>query len=396
MINSIPYGRQSITQEDINEVVDTLKSDFLTQGPKINEFENAFAQYVGSKYAVAVCNGTAALHLSVLALNLEPNNKVITTPITFAASANCIRYCGGEVVFSDIDPSTYLLDISKLKELLQKSARGSFSGILAVDFAGHAIDLEELRYVADEHGLWIVEDACHSPGGYFVDSNEINQYCGNGNFADLSVFSFHPVKHIAAGEGGMITTNDEGLYKKLVTLRTHGITREHSNYINSAEFATGVPSAKSYPGWYMEMHELGYNYRITDFQAALGLSQLRRADAGILSRRRKASKYYEAFQNVPKILGQSGVVPGHAYHLYVIEIEERLGLYEFLRKHGIFTQVHYIPCHLMPYYRVFGWKEGDLECAESYYNHCLSLPMFPTLSSADQDFVIDKVLEFLS
>lgn len=391
MENIIPYGKQNITDADIQAVVETLKSDFLTQGPKIKEFEEAFASYVGSKYAVAVANGTAALHLNCLALNVQQGDKVITTPITFAASANCIRYCGGEVVFADIDPETYLLDINKVRELLKASPHGTFKGIIPVDFAGRAVDLEAFRKLADEFGLWIIEDSCHSPGGYFIDSKGEKQTCGNGNYADLAIFSFHPVKHIAAGEGGMITTNDEKLYKKLLMLRTHGITKDESLYENSIEFAGGE---SSYPAWYMEMQELGYNYRLTDFQAALGLSQLQRADDGLERRKDIAKTYANAFEGKSFIKGQSGVVDGHAYHLYVIEVEDRLGLYNHLRENKIFAQIHYIPTHLMPYYKSFGWKEGEMPKAESYYKNCISLPMFPTLTDDDQNRVINSIKEY--
>lgn len=394
---AIPYGRQNITQEDINVVIAALQSDYLTQGPKIIEFEKAFAEYVGSTYAVAVSNGTAALHLCVLALDVSEGDKVITTPITFAASANCVRYCGGEVVFSDIDPETYLLDIEKVKALLEASPKGTYKGIIPVDFAGRAVDLEAFRKLADQNGLWIIEDACHAPGGYFTDSNKENQNCGNSNFADLAIFSFHPVKHIACGEGGMITTNDLVLYEKLLALRTHGITKNEAGYTNSVTFANGNDAqSTSYPGWYMEMQTLGFNYRLTDFQAALGISQLQRAEQGIVKRREIASVYNEAFKNTSFVKGQSGVVPGHAYHLYVIEVEDRLGLYNYLRENKIFTQIHYIPCHLMPYYRQFGWKEGDMTNAESYYKNCISLPIYPTLTEEEQKFVIDKVLDFLN
>lgn len=387
----IPYGRQNIQQQDIDAVVETLKSDFLTQGPKIAEFEEAFASYVGSKYAVSVSNGTAALHLCALALDVKEGDKVITTPITFAASANCVRYCGGEVVFADIDPATYLLDIESVRTLLKDSPKGTYKGIIPVDFAGRAVDLEAFRKLADEYGLWIIEDACHAPGGYFKDSQVTEQYCGNGQYADLAIFSFHPVKHIAAGEGGMITTNDEALYRNLQTLRTHGIVKADDQYTNSIEFAGGDDT---YPGWYMEMQTLGYNYRLTDFQAALGLSQLGRAEEGLVRRREIAKQYHEAFQNKSYVNGQSGVVDGHAYHLYVLEVADRLGLYKHLRAHGIFAQIHYIPCHLMPYYRALGWKEGDMPHAENYYKSCISLPMYPTLSAADQQFVIDKIDEY--
>lgn len=387
----IPYGRQNITQEDIDIVVEALKSDYLTQGPKILEFENAFAKYVGSKYAVAVANGTAALHLCTLALDVKKGQKVITTPITFAASANCVRYCDGEVVFADIDPETYLLDFDSVKSILEASPMGTYQGIIPVDFAGRAVDLEKFRKLADEYNLWIIEDSCHAPGGCFIDEKGNEQNCGNGNFADLAIFSFHPVKHIASGEGGMITTNNEELYQKLLMLRTHGIIKSNELYTNSIEFAGGKDT---YPLWYMEMQELGFNYRLTDFQAALGLSQLKRADEGLQRRREIAKTYYEAFKNKSFIKGQSGVVEGHAYHLYIIEVENRLGLYNFLRTQNIFAQIHYIPCHLMPYYREFGWKEGDMPKAEKYYKHCISLPMYPTLMDEEQAYVIDMINNF--
>jgi dTDP-4-amino-4,6-dideoxygalactose transaminase len=358
--SSIPYGKQNITKEDIEVVIAALQSDYLTQGPRIKEFEDHFANYVGSKYAVAVSNGTAALHLCTLALGVQEGDKVITTPITFAASANCVRYCGGEVVFSDINPDTYLLDIEKVKVLLEASPKGTYKGIIPVDFAGRAVDLEAFRKLADKYNLWIIEDACHAPGGYFTDTNNKTQNCGNSNFADLAIFSFHPVKHIACGEGGMVTTNDESLYKKLLSLRTHGITKNELEYCNSVEFACGQESEnEQYPGWYMEMQTLGFNYRITDFQAALGTSQLQRAEKGLVKRRSIASIYNEAFDGQSFIKSQSGVIEGHAYHLYIIEVENRLELYNFLRKNKIFAQIHYIPCHLMPYYRELGWKEGD-------------------------------------
>ncbi|MFC4478258.1 UDP-4-amino-4,6-dideoxy-N-acetyl-beta-L-altrosamine transaminase [Flavobacterium chungangensis] len=390
----IPYGRQNITQEDIDAVICALQSDYLTQGPKIVEFENAFSDYIGVKYSVAVSNGTAALHLCALALGIQEGDKVITSPITFAASANCVKYCGGDVVFADIDPTTYLLDINNVRSLLEKSPKGTYKGIIPVDFAGRSVDLEAFRELANEYGLWIIEDACHAPGGYFLDTNKKGQNCGNGNFADLSIFSFHPVKHIACGEGGMITTNDEALYNKLLMLRTHGITKNDSLYHNSTDFANGTLGSEKYPNWYMEMQTLGYNYRITDFQAALGTSQLKRADEGIVKRREIAKTYDNAFKGKGYIKGQSGVVEGHAYHLYVIEVENRLGLYNYLKENNIFAQIHYIPCHLMPYYKQFGWKEGDMPNAEEYYKNCLSLPMFPTLRSEEQNFVIEKVNDF--
>ncbi|MBC5992145.1 UDP-4-amino-4,6-dideoxy-N-acetyl-beta-L-altrosamine transaminase [Pontibacter cellulosilyticus] len=387
----IPYGRQHITDDDIAAVVETLQSDFLTQGPKVAEFEQAFAEYVGAKYAVACSNGTAALHLCTMALGVNKESRVITTPITFVASANCVRYCGGTVEFSDIDPDTALLDIHKVRQLLESKPKGYYSGIIPVDFAGNPVNLEEFRKLADEFGLWIIEDACHAPGGYFIDSKGEKQLCGNGRYADLAIFSFHPVKHIATGEGGMVTTNDEKLYQELLKLRTHGITRDPALM------------EENHGGWYMEMQELGYNYRIPDMLCALGISQLRRADAGLARRRGIAKVYDKAFDNHSgiKVLGTSPDVfdaegeTGHAYHLYVIKVEDRRGLYDFLHQHNIFAQVHYIPAHTMPYYRSLGYKKGDYPEAENYYAGCLSLPMYPSLTQEEQEFVIEKVKEFL-
>jgi UDP-4-amino-4,6-dideoxy-N-acetyl-beta-L-altrosamine transaminase len=393
-MNAISYGRQNITKEDIDAVIETLQSDYLTQGPKILQFELGFAKYIGCKYAVAVANGTAALHLCTLALGVAPGDKVITTPITFAASANCVKYCGGEVVFSDIEPETFLLDINKVQLLLESSPKGTYKGIIPVDFAGNAVNLQEFRKLADQFGLWIIEDACHAPGGYFIDDNNIQQNCGNGNFADLAIFSFHPVKHIACGEGGMITTNDEQLYKKLLQLRTHGIVKIDELYTNTTEFASGNENTAIYPAWYMEMQILGYNYRLTDFQAALGISQLKRADYGLNKRKEIAEIYEQAFKNKPFVKRQSGMIAGHAYHLYILEVNDRLGLYNYLRTQNIFAQIHYIPCHLMPYYKQFGWKEGDMPFAEDYYKNCLSLPMYPTLTDEEQKFVIKTIIGY--
>lgn len=395
----IPYGRQNITQEDIDVVIDALKSEYLTQGPKISEFESEFANYIGAKFAVAVTNGTAALHLSALALSVKPGDKVITTSLTFAASANCIRYCGGELVFVDIDPNTFLIDLDKVENLLKSAPKDTYKGIIPVDFAGRSVNLERCKKLADEFGLWIIEDACHAPGASFIDSKGIAQKSGNGNFADLAIFSFHPVKHIATGEGGMITTNDEQLYKQLLSLRTHGITKDHLNFKNSIPQAGGNSVDNEYPGWYMEMQELGYNYRITDFQCALGISQLKRAEEGLNKRIAIAKRYDLAFQNQLNIKCQSleinsKFIDKHAYHLYVLLVEDRLGLYNYLKANGIFAQIHYYPVHLMPYYRNFGWKENDLPFVEKYYSKCISLPMYPNLTVEEQDYIISMILNY--
>ncbi|MEQ1586326.1 MAG: UDP-4-amino-4,6-dideoxy-N-acetyl-beta-L-altrosamine transaminase [Cyclobacteriaceae bacterium] len=388
MSNSIPYGRQSIDQDDETALVEALYSDFLTQGPKVAEFESKFASYVGSKYAVAVSNGTAALHLCALALGVNSESNVITTPITFAASSNCILYCGGKVQFVDIDPATGVLDINEVRKLLTSNPKGYFNGLIPVDFAGYPVNLEEFSKLADEYGLWIIEDACHAPGGFFTDSKKKVQRCGNGNFADLAIFSFHPVKHIATGEGGMITTNDEKLFHKLLKLRTHGITKDPSFL------------ERNDGGWYYEMQELGFNYRIPDILCALGISQLKKADDGLLKRKAIARKYDEAFKPITSIRTLSNEqdleVRGisHAYHLYIIKVKDRLGLYNHLRKKNIFAQVHYIPVYRMPYYQNSGYHEVKCINAEEYYSECLSLPMYPTLSEDEQNLVIKTILEF--
>jgi UDP-4-amino-4,6-dideoxy-N-acetyl-beta-L-altrosamine transaminase len=367
----INYGRQDITEEDIQAVTAVLKSDFLTQGPMVAEFEQAFARYVGARFAVACSNGTSALHLCAMVLGVQPGHNVITTPITFVATANCVRYCGGTLNFADIDRDTYLLDIVAVRRMLESAPRGTYQGVIPVDFAGRPVDLTAWRELADEFGLWIIEDACHAPGGYGKAWR-----CGDGSHADLAIFSFHPVKHIACGEGGMVTTNDPDLNEKLRNLRTHGIQQVPEKRLHNH----GI--------WYYEMQELGYNYRLTDIQAALGLSQLRRAEAGLERRIQIAQGYADAFEWAP------GVVEGHAYHLYVIEHDHRDALIHHLRDRNIFAQVHYIPAHLMPYYANQGYKPGDFPMAEDYYARCLSLPIYPSLSDGEQDYVIDAIKSF--
>ena len=392
----IPYGRQSISDEDIQAVIEVLKSDYLTQGPSIAAFENAFAEYVGAKYAIAVSNGTTALHLGALALGVKKGTKVITTPITFVASANCVKYGEGEVYFADIDPTTFLIDVEKVRILLEASPKGTYSGIIPVDFAGYPVNTEELRKLADEYGLWIIEDACHAPGGSFIDSKGNTVKCGDGQYVDLTVFSFHPVKHIACGEGGMITTNNKALYEELLLLRTHGITKDPSKFknVNTSINSTlnTQHSTLEIGGWYYEMQTLGYNYRLSDMQAALGLSQLKRANEGVLKRNGIAATYDKAFASISgiKIPKRANNIE-HAFHLYVIQVEDRLGLYNFLKENGIYAQVHYVPVHTMPYYQTLGNKFGDYPIAETYYAHCLSLPMYPSLTDEEQDFVIGTI-----
>lgn len=380
----IHYGKHNISEADIKAVAETLRSDFLTQGPKAKEFEIAFARYIGANYGVAVNNGTSALHLCMLALGVNEHSRVITTPITFAASANCVRFCGGQVDFVDIDPDTALIDLREVEKKLSAAPKGTYSGIIPVDFAGYPVDMEQLHDLAEQYDLWVVEDACHAPGGYFTDSKGEKQFCGNGVYAEGAIFSFHPVKHIACGEGGMVVTNQKDFHDRVLRLRSHGITKDpellHENH----------------GGWYYEMQELSENCRITDFQAALGISQLSRADQGLARRREIAHIYDQAFQDLQGMrpLTQESDVPGHAYHLYVILAERRLELYNYLQEKNIFSQVHYIPVHLMPYYRQFGWKKGDFPVAEAYYEQCLSLPLYPSLTDEEQNFVIEQIYSF--
>lgn len=380
----ISYGRQYITEDDINAVIETLKSDYLTQGPKISEFEKEFAAYCGSKYACMVSNGTAALHLCAMALGIKPGDKVITTPITFVASANGFRYCGAEIVFCDIHPDTYLMDLDKLEEILKASPMGTYKAVVPVDFAGYPVDVERMRALADEYGFAIVEDACHAPGGSLVDSKGVKNMVGNGHYADLTVFSFHPVKHIATGEGGAITTNNKELYDKVSLYRTHGITKDPALL------------QENHGGWYYEMQELGYNYRITEFQAALGISQLRRLDWSIERRNEIAKKYDDAFANTPIHIPFRADNITHAFHLYIIQVDKRKELYDYLRQNNIYSQVLYIPAHTMPYYKQLGWNNGDMPVAEDYYSKCLALPMYPSLTDEEQEFIIRNVLSFIN
>jgi len=380
-MKAIPYGRQNIEQDDIDAVVKTLTADFLTQGPKVKEFEDKFASYVGAKYAVAVNNATSGLHLAVLALDLKEGERVITTPITFAASANCVRYAGGEVWFADIDSESYTLCLESTRKLIESKPKGFFKGIIPVDFAGLPVNLESFRLLANEHDLWIIEDACHAPGGFFTDSKGEKQMCGNGNYADISLFSFHPVKHIACGEGGMITTNSETLYKKLSLLRTHGITKDNM--------------AENHGGWFYEMQALGYNYRLTDIQSALGITQLAKNKQGVVRRNEIAENYRAAF--IKSKVKYQNVLKGYlnAHHLFVIELEHRKELYDFLRTQNIYAQIHYIPVHTLPYYKEIGYNSANLSNSENYYSKCISLPMYPSLTNEEQQFVISKVLEFV-
>lgn len=384
MKNIIPYGKHHISDEDINAVVEVLKSDFLTQGPKVKEFEKKFAEYIGSKYAVAVSNGTAALHLCNLALNVTKGTKVISSPLSFVATSNSVLYCGGEIDFCDIDPDTLLIDINKLEDKLSNSPKGTFSGIIPVDFAGLAVQMDEVKYLADKYGLWIIEDACHAPGGYFKNNKNKVQNCGNGKYADLAIFSFHPVKHIAAGEGGMITTNDSDLYNKLIKLRAHGI--EKKEFIDQ----------NNHGDWYYEMQSLGFNYRLTDINCALGISQLSRSESDLKIRKKIAKRYINELKDVKQIEFYNIDQEGHAFHLLVIKAQKRRILFDYLKSQNILCQIHYIPIHFHPYYKNLGFKKGDFPIVESYYETCLSLPIFPSLQEDEINHVINEIKSFYS
>lgn len=375
----IPYGRQQITDDDIDAVAKVLRSDYLTTGPKIAQFEEAFAQYIGCDYAVAVANGTAALHLCAMALDVRPGQKVLVPTNTFVASANCIRYCGGTVELVDIEPESLLLDIEAVKQKLRAAPQSTYAGIVTVDFAGRPFDMKALRAVADQYDCWILEDACHAPGAYYDTSGE-RFYSGDGSQADLAIFSFHPVKHIAAGEGGMITTANKKLYERIKILRTHGITRDR-NLLQ-----------EDHGGWYYEMQELGFNYRLSDIHCALGLSQLPRAATNLARRRELAARYDRLLVKLPVLRPQ--IVEGHAWHLYVIQTERRKELFNFLRERKIYPQIHYIPVHYQPNYQAFGWQKGDFPHAEAYYDRCLTLPLYPDMTDEMQDYVVGVLEEF--
>jgi UDP-4-amino-4,6-dideoxy-N-acetyl-beta-L-altrosamine transaminase len=380
----INYGRQSIDKDDVKAVVDTLNSDLLTQGPKIAEFESLLADYCGAKYAVVLSNGTAALHLANIAIGVQRKTKVLTSPISFVATSNSVIYSGGSPVFCDIDEKTFNISPSEIKKIVAMNP--DVSGIIPVHLGGLIADMESISRIANENGMWVIEDACHALGGQWTDSEGVERKVGDCSFSDLTIFSFHPVKHITTGEGGAITTNNEKLFNKIIELRSHGITRDAGSM------------RENHGGWYYEMQSLGYNYRITDFQAALGVSQLAKSDKWSERRLELVCRYDHAFKDVSEISSQSH--PSNqkpCYHLYIVWAMRRKGLYEFLREKQIYTQVHYIPIHLQPYYQdEFGYKTGDYPHAEEYYEHALSLPLFPTMTNDDQNHVITAVKGFYS
>lgn len=371
----LPYGRQALDEQDIQAVERVLRSDWLTTGPQVALFEQAFAQHVSSRYAVAVSNGTAALHAIMAALGITTGDEVIVPAITFAASANCVVYQGGRPVFVDVEPDTLLIDANRVEDKLTPHTRA----IVAVDYAGQACDYAELEPMARRHGLALVADACHALGG---------SYRGRpvGALADLSAFSLHPVKPITAGEGGVVTTDDDQWAARARVFRNHGITTDHRQ-------------REAQGSWYYEMVELGYNYRLTDIQCALGLSQLQKLPAWTARRQEIAQQYTKAFADLPQLqplATRPGV--GHAYHLYVVQLDlaqlrvDRAQVFTALRAEGIGVNVHYLPVYLHPFYRRrFGTDPGLCPTAEAAYARILSLPIFPAMSDADVNDVIEAV-----
>ncbi len=371
----IPYGHQCIEEDDIQAVVEVLRSDWITTGPAVDAFEKAVAGFVGAEYAVAVSSGTAALHTAMYAIGVGPGDEVIVPSMTFAATANAVVFQGAAPAFSDVDGETLLID----PNLIETKINSRTKAIIAVDYAGQPCDYDALRDIADRNDLVLVADACHSIGA---------EYKGRkvGTLADLSVFSFHPVKHITTGEGGMVVTNNPEYCKRMRRFRNHGITLDHRQRAEKQS-------------WYYEMTDLGYNYRITDFQCALGISQLKKLPGWIKRRQEIASRYDIAFNDLPPIepLAVTSNV-SHVYHLYVIKLQgvDREKVFSSLRNAGIGVNVHYIPVHLHPFYRGrFGTKEGLCPVAETAYRQIISLPMFPSMNNEEIQYIVSNLSQTL-
>lgn len=384
----IPYGRQSITDEDVDLVVQVLRSDWLTQGPLVPEFERAVAVKAEAAHAVAMNSATSALHVACMALDVGPGDRVWTSPNTFVASANCARYCGAEVDFVDIDPRTYNMCAQTLAAKLEQAERlGALPKVvIVVHFAGLSADMKAMRVLADRYGFKLIEDASHAVGGAYL-----GKPVGSCAYSDIAIFSFHPVKIITTAEGGMALTNDAGLARRMRRLRSHGITRD------CAEMQLSCDGP-----WYYEQIELGFNYRMTDVQAALGLSQIRRIEMFIERRRQLADRYDDLLKTLPLQLPARPSDARSAWHLYVVELDgsrttmDRRTLFERLRGRGIGVNVHYIPVHLQPYYRARGFAPGQFPRAESYYAHAISLPLYFDLQIQQQDEVVTALRAELS
>lgn len=377
----IGYGHQYIDDEDINAVVDVLKSDYLTCGPKIEEAEEKLCEITGAKHAVLVSNGTAALHATMYAAGIKKDDEVITTPITFAASANCALYCGGKPVFADINPETYNIDPADIERKITRNTKA----VVAVDFTGQAVEVEKIREICDKNNLFFIEDAAHSLGTCYNGKSV-------GSLADMTEFSFHPVKTCTAGEGGAITTNDDELYKRLVLFRTHGITRVQDWMDKESE-----------GGWYYQEIDLGYNYRMTDIQAALLCTQLDKL--GMFAKRRKelVKRYDEAFSEMPEIIVQKEIPESDTVrHLYIIQLNTdmlkcgRREVFDALQAEGVGVNVHYIPVYSFPYYKKLGYEMGICPNAEKLYERIISIPLFYSMTNDDQDKVIEAIKKVIS
>lgn len=376
----IPYGKQDVRPEDIAAVETVLRSDWLTQGPTVPRFEAALAEYCGAEHAVAVNSATSALHIACVALGLGPGDILWTSPNTFVASANCALYCGATVDFVDIDPRTYNMCATALEAKLQaaEAADKLPKIVVPVHFAGQSCDMRTIRALAERYNFYIIEDAAHAVGGRYLD-----QPVGACTYSDISVFSFHPVKLITTAEGGVALTNNAGLAARMTRLRSHGITRDPAEMEGAADGP-----------WYYQQLELGYNYRMTDMQAALGLSQLERLDEYVQRRHALAQRYDRLLAELPLILPWQSPDAYSALHLYPIQLDaertalDRKTVYERLREAGIGVNVHYIPVHLQPHYQAQGFAAGDFPRAEAYYAQALSLPLFPTMTEAQQDRVV--------
>jgi perosamine synthetase len=376
----LPYGRQSISEEDIQAVADVLRSDWLTTGPKVGEFEEAVAAWVGAKHAVAFSSGTAALHGAAFAAGLKPGDEAITTPLTFAATANCVLYQGARPVFADVSADTLNLDPDKVSERITPNTRT----VLPVDYAGHPADLDAILALADRHGLTVIEDACHALGAEHL--NRENRVRRSGSMAHMTVFSFHPVKHLATGEGGMVTTDRADFAESLHRFRNHGISSDARQRNAAGQ-------------WHYEMVLLGFNYRLTDIACALGISQLKKLEANLARRREIAARYTASFRDVDGVITPSvraNVKP--AWHLYPIRVNpgrltaDRAQIFRALRAENIGVNVHYIPVHLHPYYRErFGYQGGEYPVAEAAYEQLISLPMFHGMEEQDVEDVIEAV-----
>ncbi len=383
----IPYGRQDINQNDIDAVIQVLQSDWLTQGPTIEQFEKKVAEYCGAKYAVAVNSATSALHISCMAAGLGQEDILWTSPNTFVASANCGRYCGADVDFVDIDLRTYNMSVDKLEQkLIHAKNEGRLPKVvIPVHFSGQSCEMDKISMLAKEYSFAVIEDASHAIGGSYR-----NKKVGSCTFSDMTVFSFHPVKVVTTAEGGMVLTNNTMLYEKLIEFRSHGITRN-----------PGLMTEEMHGPWYYQQISLGYNYRMTDIQAALGCSQLERLDEFVTRRQAIAGKYNRALQCLPLVLPWQHPDTYSAYHLYVICLEEEQlqkshkQVFEELRQAGIGVNLHYIPVHTQPYYAQFGFQWGDFPVSEYYYSTAISIPMYAAMTEGQQDVVIKTITEIL-